>query len=174
MAQPITTLVTGRLEGANVVESRRVVGDLKGYWEDEDAALSKASELLYTTQTWMPVQEGLEGAVLWGNTTLESGVVGNEFFMTRGHWHTNRTRCELCITVSGSGELLLMDESRKCRTEAMSPGSTHYVDGSMAHRTVNTGREPLVFLCAWPADCGHEYEEILRQGFGTRIRRSLL
>jgi glucose-6-phosphate isomerase len=65
-----------------------------------------------------------------------------------------------------------MDDRRECRIEPMTPGSTHYIDGSLAHRTINDGSEPLVFLCAWPADCGHDYEEIRERGFGERFYRS--
>jgi glucose-6-phosphate isomerase len=156
------------LEGSQLVEVRRTVGDLHGYWFDNDAAIKLASELLYVTQTWLPVSEGTEGAILWGNTTLMPGTVGNEYFMTRGHWHEKRDRGELCITTGGAGLLVLMDESRNTRFERMTPGSTHYVPGHTAHRTVNVSNEPLVFLCAWPADCGHEYDSILKEGFSRR------
>jgi glucose-6-phosphate isomerase, archaeal len=166
-----TNLLTGMLTGEEVVESRRTVGDLSGYWQDEAGAQARGDELLYVTQTWLPVPDGTEGAVLWGNTTLMPGEVGGEYFMTRGHWHVKRDRCELCITVSGRGVLLLMDEGRTCTVEEMIPGSTHYIPGNLAHRTINNGSEPLVFLCAWPADCGHEYESIRQHGFSRRLLR---
>jgi len=157
------------LHDDRIVEIRRTVGDLNGYWYDGQAAQMFADQLLYVTQTWFPVPEETEGAILWGNTTLMPGTVGNEFFMTRGHWHKKLDRGELCVTTSGSGLLVLMDENRNTRVEKMSPGTTHYVPGYTAHRTVNTGAEPLVFLCAWPADCGHEYDSILREGFSRRF-----
>ncbi len=165
----LTNLQTGNLQGATITESRRTVGDLQGYWLDSDSAAAQANELLYVTQTWFCAEEGTEGAVLWGNTTLMPGHVGNEFFMTRGHWHVKGERGELCITTSGTGLLALMDKDRNTRFEKMSPGSTHYVAGFQAHRTINTGDVPLVFLCAWPADCGHEYDSILRDGFSQRV-----
>lgn len=152
-----------------MVEARRSVGDLAGFWGDEEAARAKAGELLYVTQTWFPHPDGTEGAVLWGNTTLYPGKVGDEFFMTRGHWHLKRTHGELVVTVAGTGLLLLMDDDRVQREVEMTPGATLHIDGRYAHRTVNTGAEPLVFLCAWPADCGHDYEAIRRDGFARRI-----
>lgn len=167
---PITTdLSTGLLTGANVQEVRRTVGDLQGFWADGEAAAQKRDELLYTTQTWFQVPDGTEGAVLWGNTTLYPGKVGDESFMTRGHWHLKRDRGELVVVVSGRGKLLLMDDDSNAWTEDLTPGSTHYIDGSLAHRTVNDGDEPLVFLCAWPADCGHDYETIRQRGFSIRL-----
>jgi glucose-6-phosphate isomerase, archaeal len=125
--------------------------------------------VVYTTQTYATGAEGSAGVVLWGNTILLPGFVGNEFFMTRGHRHVKETHGELCITVSGTGVLLLMDEHRSTTSVEMTPGSTHWIDGRMAHRTINTGSAPLVFLCAWPADCGHDYAEIASRGFGVRL-----
>ncbi|AIE85875.1 glucose-6-phosphate isomerase family protein [Fimbriimonas ginsengisoli] len=164
-----TDLASGLLRGEQVAETRRTVGDLAGYWADETAAQACADELLYTTQTWFPIEDGTEGAVLWGNTTLMPGRVGEERFMTRGHWHVKRDRGELVVTVSGKGLLVLMDEDRNATSEELTPGSTHWIDGRYAHRTVNTGDEPLVFLCAWPADCGHEYDAILSDGFSMKV-----
>lgn len=169
-APVLTNLLSGRLSGESVATITKTIGDLAGYWHDARAlARIDQATALYTTETWFPVEDGTEGAVLWGNTTLLPGKVGDEYFMTRGHWHRKRNRGELVVCVSGQGALLLMSERRETRMERLSPGSTHYVPGHMAHRTVNTGQEPLVFLCAWPADCGHEYDEIRERGFSRLL-----
>lgn len=168
-------LLTGRLAGVDIVETRRTVGDLRDYWADP-GAIEDEGALLYTTQSWFPEPDGTAGAVLFGNTTLMPGRVGGQPFMTRGHWHQKPSHGELVMTVSGTGEILLSepvdpeaaDGERKplrTRSEPMYPGSVHYIDGRLAHRTINTGDAPLVFLCAWPGDCGHDYESILRHGF---------
>ena len=165
-----TDLLSGNLRGASILTTAKTIGDLAGYWHD-DAALERMNPLtpLYTTQTWMAAEENTEGALLWGNTTLYAGKVGDEYFMTRGHWHRKRDHGELVICVSGHGALLLMNEQRETRLERLAPGSTHYIPGYTAHRTVNTGGEPLVFLCAWSADCGHDYEDIREQGFSSLL-----
>lgn len=169
-ASIVTNLASGHLHGAEVITVTKRIGDLEGYWYRE-AALSElnSSTPLYTTQTWMPVEEGTEGALAWGNTTLSAGKVGDEYFMTRGHWHRKRDRGELVICVSGRGALLLMNEQRETCIERLAPGSTHYIPGHTAHRTVNTGTEPLLFLCAWSADCGHDYEDIRERGFSSLL-----
>jgi glucose-6-phosphate isomerase len=164
-----TDFATGALRG-DVVESRRTVRDLGDYWMHPDLA-REDDRLLYVTQTWFCAPDGTEGAVLWGNTTLMPGIVGDEYFMTRGHWHLKRTHGELVTTISGHGYQVMMGEDGETRAEEMTPGSTHYVPGNCAHRTVNVGEEPLVFLCAWPADCGHDYESLLREGFSRRVLR---
>ena len=51
----------------------------------------------------------------------------------------------------------------------MVPGTVHYVPGNVAHRVVNTGDEPLVFLAIWPSDAGHDYARIRTTGFGKRV-----
>jgi glucose-6-phosphate isomerase, archaeal len=163
-----TDLRTGLLSGQAINEAVKTVGDLEAYWLAPNQ-IRDPEEVLYRTQTFSCAPDSTEGVVLWGNTTLMPGKVGDEFFMTRGHRHVKMTHGELCITVSGRGALLLMDADRNTRHEEMTPGSTHWIDGNLAHRTVNTGDEPLVFLCAWPADCGHDYDEIEGLGFSARM-----
>lgn len=146
-----------------------MVGDLRDYWHDPAAADALSSTPLYETETYFSKPDGTEGAILWGSTRLFAGNVGGEHFMTRGHWHLKPTHGELIVVVSGTGLVVLMDQDRVTTTVELSPGATYHIDGTLAHRTVNTGDEPLIFWCAWAADCGHEYESILREGFSRRF-----
>lgn len=107
--------------------------------------------------------------LLYATTVLHPGRVGNEYFMTRGHFHTDTSRGEFMVTLQGEGALVLMDRDRKTWLEPMSIGSTHDIDGRFAHRVVNTGATPLVFLVVWMSDCGHDYESIKDKGFGARL-----
>lgn len=163
-----TNLLSGALVGSEVVRVAKTVGDLSGYWADEKSLSVGDLELpLYTTESWLPQGENISGALAWGNTILQPGKVGDEYFMTRGHWHKRRECGELVVCVAGSGALMLMTENRETRIERLTPNSTHHVPGFTAHRTVNTGSVPLVFLCAWAADCGHDYDEIRERGFSS-------
>lgn len=107
--------------------------------------------------------------LLYATTVLQPGDIEGEYFMTRGHFHTNPERGELMLTLSGKGALILMDRDRRTWMEPMEPGSTHDIDGRYAHRVANTGDEPLVFFVAWMSDCGHDYESIREHGFGKRL-----
>ena len=98
-------------------------------------------------------------------------MVGDEYYMTKGHYHAKRSRGEFYLTVSGSGALILMDEQRKAAFETMSAGTLHYVPGHTAHRVANTGDTLLTFLACWPSDSGHDYETISSQGFSARLRK---
>ena len=51
----------------------------------------------------------------------------------------------------------------------MTPGRMVYVPPYWAHRSVNTGNEPLIFFCVWPGGAGHNYGDIEREGFPQRI-----
>ena len=106
---------------------------------------------------------------MWGVTVLQPGKVGDEYFMTHGHFHADRTRAEYYATVAGKGILLRMDDQRKTWGEEMSPGSLHYLNGQHAHRVVNVSDEPLVFWACWGSDAGYDYGTIRDCGFGSRV-----
>jgi glucose-6-phosphate isomerase len=106
-----------------------------------------------------------------GSTILEPGLVGDEYFMTKGHFHQNPDGPEYYVTCSGEGALILMDRNRNTRWEPMRRGSIHYVPEGAAHRVANTGSESLAFFSCWPSDIGHDYETIRDHGFSARLRR---
>jgi glucose-6-phosphate isomerase, archaeal len=124
---------------------------------------------IYRVRWWSPVSPGTEGGLFWGVTTLKPGKVGDEYFMTHGHFHANSTRAEFYATVSGTGMLIRMDASRRTWGERMSSGSLHYIRGTEAHRVANIGSEPLVFWACWGSDAGYDYGIIAERGFGARL-----
>jgi glucose-6-phosphate isomerase len=152
--------------------SNVTVGDLAGVFADEAArsALPDAA-LVYTTEIAVAGPED-DGGLLSGTTMLLPGLVGDEYFMTRGHFHARRSRAEFYWCLQGEGMLILMDEDRRCTVEAMWPGSAHYVPGHTAHRAVNVGRNILSFTACWPADAGHDYASIASHGFPVRVLRA--
>jgi glucose-6-phosphate isomerase len=162
----------GDMQSQRVIESQKHLGDLKGIFLDEAARCGcDAATIVYRVRYWQPAEPGKEGGLFWGVTILEPGTVGGEFYMTHGHFHANRSRAEYYATAQGEGLLMLMDDSRRTWTEAMSHGSLHYIDGRYAHRVINTGRTPLIFWACWPSDAGYDYGTIAREGFGARVFR---
>jgi len=89
--------------------------------------------------------------------------------MTKGHFHQKMDRAEFYWGIEGQGMLLLMDQDRNTWAEKMVPGSLHYIDGYIAHRTVNTGHMPLSFGACWPSDAAHYYQELIDKGFSARL-----
>jgi len=161
---------SGEITGDGVEESVKTVGQLAGIFGDEAARqkLDPSTEV-YRVRFWRPVADGTNGGLFWGATVIQPGRVGDEFFMTHGHFHAIRDRGEYYATVKGTGALLLMQENGETWSEPMSPGSVHYIPGSIAHRVANTGDEPLTFLASWPSDAGHDYAKIRSTGFGKRM-----
>lgn len=170
---PLPTLVdwsTGDLSGPGIEEGVKTLGQLEGIFRDQAAWRAMAPETeVYRVRYWRPVPDGTAGGVFWGATILQPGRVGDEFFMTHGHFHAIRDRAELYSTVKGAGALLFMDEEDRTWSQEMKPGTVHYIPGNVAHRVVNTGDEPLVFLASWPSDAGHDYGSIRTTGFSKRM-----
>ena len=105
------------------------------------------------------------GDLAFGSTVLYPGTVGSEFFMTKGHFHTNLMTAEVYYTLSGTGGMLLENLDGDWQLLDMNPGQAVYVPRGYAHRTINTGKTPLVFLYAFDADAGHDYGTIETKGY---------
>jgi glucose-6-phosphate isomerase, archaeal len=169
-APVILEWMKGGMSGSEVRESVKTLGELKGSFRDETARLAMdPQQVVYRVRWWPTVPQGVEGGLFWGVTLLQPGRVGNEYFMTHGHFHANRTRAEYYAAVAGKGMLVRMDKDRKTWGEEISPGSLHYIHGEHAHRVVNTGAVPLIFWACWGSDAGYDYATIREHGFGSLV-----
>lgn len=142
----------------------KTLGDLRGFFHDGEtleATIAQAGDL--------PVYEVIgyrkeESDLAFGTTIMEPGKVGEEYFMTRGHFHVRRDRGEAYYTQSGEGLLLLESRAGESRVVEMKPGICAFIPPDWAHRSINTGSEKLVFTWFCATDAGHEYGEILERG----------
>ena len=82
-------------------------------------------------------EEGLKRLVVCMNM-LYSGKVNGEFKMTRGHKHNVD---EVYLVLKGNGYIILDKKKIKIKE-----GDLITIPDNMYHRTVNTGKEKLVFL----------------------------
>ncbi|MGA2168955.1 MAG: glucose-6-phosphate isomerase family protein [Terracidiphilus sp.] len=163
--------LAGQMRGAAVRESTKCLSQLAGLFQDQSAyRASDPQTIVYRVQWCEPVSQGTEGGLFWGVTHIEPGRVGEEYFMTHGHFHQKRDRSEFYGCVKGEGILLLKNE-RQSWHESMRAGSLHYIPGQAAHRVINTGDVPLVFWACWPSDAGHDYGSITTDGLGLRVLR---
>ncbi|MGV8095074.1 MAG: glucose-6-phosphate isomerase family protein [Mangrovibacterium sp.] len=159
-----------RLEGKAVIEQVRKVRDLKGIFHHEKAFGSEDPErVVYSVRSWLPVNEGKEGGLFFGASVIMPGKIGDEYFMTKGHFHLKGDRAEFYWGVRGTGMLILMDRERNTWAEEVYPGSLHYIGGEIAHRLANTGDTELIVGACWPSDAGHNYDEIAIHGFSARL-----
>ena len=146
---------------------RRHLADLRGCFADEAAfetALAVGNPLLYEVCAVEPA-EG-DGQLHYGLGVLYPGKVGDEYYLTKGHLHSHRPAAEVYIGLAGEGAMLLEDESTgTSRFVPLGKGQIVYVPGHTAHRTVNTGLEPLVYIGVFPANAGHDYASIAERNF---------
>ena len=162
--------VTGKLDGDKIIKSAKTIADLKNLFEDEVARSQMVqTQIAYRVEFYPSDEAGTNGGLFFGTSYLEPGKVGNEYFMTKGHFHAERDTAEFYWCIKGEGVLLLMDETRNCKAEYLKPGSLHYINRRIAHRVCNIGEETLVFGACWPANAGHDYENIINEGFPVRL-----
>lgn len=164
-------LEAGAIVGAPVV--RRRMSDLKGCFADAagyEAATALGDPLVYMVSS---VEAGNgSGDLHYGLGVLYPGRVGDEYFMTKGHLHSRREAAEVYIGLRGEGRMLLEDElTGESRLEPLGEGRVVYVPGRAAHRTVNTGAVPLVYIGVYPADAGHDYGAIATKNFRMVVVR---
>ncbi|HVU56533.1 MAG TPA: glucose-6-phosphate isomerase family protein [Puia sp.] len=160
----------GTLTGRHIIDSSKSIGQLEGVFANEKARREMDQSLIvYRVQAYLPVPDGTTAGLFFGTTRINPGKVGDEYFMTHGHFHQLMDRAEYYWCLKGKGMLILMNEGRHCYAEPMHPGSLHYIPANTAHRVANTGDETLVFSACWPSDAGHNYEEVRQKGFSKRL-----
>ncbi len=149
----------------------RRASDLRGYYADEEAleALIREGDdpLHYEVFGVSVPEEG--GHLSYCISKLQPGRVGEEFFMTKGHYHEVAETAEIYLCLRGEGLMLMKTKGGRCEVERMSRGVLVYAPPCWAHRSVNTGDEPLVSLCVYPAEAGHNYGDIVEEGFPRRV-----
>jgi glucose-6-phosphate isomerase, archaeal len=109
------------------------------------------------------------GHLQFGISKLQPGTVGDEFFMTKGHYHELAEMAEIYLCLCGQGYMLMKTVEGECRAEYMERGRIVYVPPYWAHRSVNVGTEPLSTFYIYPGDAGHNYGDIEKEGFPKRI-----
>lgn len=161
--------VAGTIEGA--ARTVRHLSDLRGIFADTDAysrMLAAGDPIVYTVDSIEPAPG--EGDLFYGIGTIMPGRVGEEFFMTKGHFHSWRPAAEVYIGLSGEGMMLLQHEvSRQSRLLRLEANSIVYVPGYTAHRTINTGTTPMTYIGIYPARAGHDYGAIAQRNFDQLV-----
>ncbi|MHC4249888.1 MAG: glucose-6-phosphate isomerase family protein [Planctomycetota bacterium] len=151
----------------------RRASDMRGHYTDAAAldALIEGGDPLHYEVFEVPVPEEY-GHLMYCISTLQPGLVGEECFMTKGHYHTVLETAEIYLCLRGEGYMLMKTPEGKPAAEKMSRGRMVYVPPYWAHRSVNTGTaEPLVSFCVYPGDGGHNYGDIETEGFPQRVFR---
>lgn len=160
--------LTGHISPCTGTYTKRL-SEFRGIYRDEAAldALLKQQEdpVTYTVTEYRAPGSDL----FFGTTTMMPGRVGDEYFMTRGHYHARRDCGEIYYTQSGEGILLLQSREGQTREVSMKPGVCAFIPPDWAHRSVNIGTERLVFVWCCSQEAGHDYAEIVSKGMRKHV-----
>lgn len=96
---------------------------------------------------------GEDGNINYLAGMLQPGRVGAEYFFSRGHIHRSLETPETYYCLKGGGLMLLQNErTGDCRLSEFSSGSIFYIPDFTAHRVINVGSKPLLFLGRYGAE----------------------
>ena len=145
----------------------RTLSSMKGQYLDTksyNAMLAADDQVLY--QVYETKRPEIAGELLNGLSIVHPGKVGNEYFMTKGHFHTILETAEVYHCLKGEGYMVMETPEGDWSVEELRPGRVLYVPPRWAHRSVNSGvDEDLVTFFVYPGHAGHDYGTIEEQGF---------
>ena len=147
-----------------------MLSDMRGMFCDDDAyekALAEGDRLVYEFYELGCPEES--GQLAFGTSITYPGTVGNEYYMTKGHFHTVLATAEVYYCLSGEGYMMMENPEGDVRIEKLIPGNALYVPERYAHRSINTGSSPLVTFFVFRGDAGHNYGTIETKGYRKLI-----
>ena len=159
--------MTGMCDSGRAQSTKRYVSNMVAQFNDRAAAeeiVKNGDRLLYEFYELNQIPE-TDGDLKFGTSILYPGKVGDEFFMTKGHFHTLLATGEVYYTLSGSGAMMMETPEGEVSLIEMKPGEAVYVPPRWAHRTINTGDVPMVSFFVFRSDAGHDYGTIEQKGY---------
>ena len=152
----------------------RRLSSLKGQFLDSaeyKRLLAEEDRLVY--EVYEIHRPELVGELLSGISIVHPGKVGDEFFMTKGHFHTVLDTAEIYYVLKGEGFMVMETPEGEAQVEPLLPNRVLYVPPRWAHRSVCTSRQDdLVTFFVYPGNAGHDYGTIESQGFRKLVMDS--
>lgn len=146
---------------------KRYLSQMRGMYADDaayQAILAAGDPLVYEFHS-LPVPEHA-GNLAFGCSIVKSGKVGDEYYMTKGHFHTVLETAEVYYCLSGHGYMLMENPEGDWLAEELTEGKALYVPMRYAHRSINVDPErELVTFFVFRADAGHDYGTIETKGY---------
>jgi glucose-6-phosphate isomerase len=146
---------------------QRRLSSMKGQYLDQEAyraMLEQEDTLLY--EVYEIKRPEVAGELLHGVSIVHPGKVGDEYFMTKGHFHTVLETSEIYHCLKGRGMVVMETPEGDWAAEELHPGKVLYVPPGWAHRSVNTSlEEDLATFFVYPGNAGHDYRTIEQKGF---------
>jgi glucose-6-phosphate isomerase len=150
--------------------TKRLLSQMRGMFADTaayEARLAEGDPVVYEFYELGAPEHA--GDLAPGTSITYPGKVGDEYFMTKGHFHTILDTGEVYYTLSGEGYMLIENTDGDWAAHELSPGKMVYVPKGYAHRSINTGETPLVTFFAFRGDAGHDYGTIEDKGYRKLI-----
>jgi len=145
----------------------RTLSSMKEQYLDQQSyleMLNQNDQVLYEVYEFKRPE--IAGELLHGISIVHPGKVGQEYFMTKGHFHTLLETAEVYYCLKGQGMMVMETPEGGWAVEELCPGQVLYVPPRWAHRSVNTsGASDLVIFFVYPGNSGHDYGTIEQQGF---------
>jgi glucose-6-phosphate isomerase len=150
---------------------RRKLSAMAGMFNDQaafEAALAQADDVVYEFyDIGLP---NTASEIAFGTSITYPGKIGDEYFMTKGHFHTVLDTAEVYYCLRGQGYMLMESPEARWEAQEFRPGVAVYIPPRYAHRSVNVSEtEPLVTFFAFRGDAGHDYRTIETKGFRKLI-----
>ena len=149
----------------------RRLSAMEGQFNDVDAynvTLESDNPILY--EVYEISRPEVAGELIHGISILHPGKIGDEYNMTKGHFHTVIDTAEIYFCLQGKGVMVMETPEGEWAVEELTPGKVLYVSPRWAHRSVNIGsEEALITFFAYPGNAGHDYGTIETQGYRKLI-----
>lgn len=151
--------------------SKRYLSHMANMYHDKKTAqgiLKTKDPLIYEFYE-MGIPEN-PGDIAFGTSIVYPGKIGDEYFMTKGHFHTILETAEVYYCLGGKGYMLMETPEGQWDAQEFTPGKAVYVPQRWAHRSINTSDcEPLITFFAFRGDAGHDYGTIETKGYRKLI-----
>ncbi|MDO5552154.1 MAG: glucose-6-phosphate isomerase [Planctomycetia bacterium] len=146
---------------------KRYLSDMRGMYADDsafDEILKTNDPVVYEFHEMGTPEHA--GDLAFGCSITYPGKVADEYFMTKGHFHTILDTAETYLCLSGHGYMLMENPEGDWSGQEFLPGRMVYVPKRYAHRSINIDlKEPLVTFFVFRADAGHDYGTIETKGY---------
>jgi glucose-6-phosphate isomerase len=145
----------------------RRLSSMRGQFNDTaayEAQLAREDVVLYEVLEVKRPEKA--GELLFGLSIVHPGKVGDEYYMTKGHFHQVLETAEIYECLQGHGYMVMETPEGEWNVAELAPGKLLYVPPRWAHRTVNASlSEDIVTYFVYPGNAGHDYGSIEKQGF---------
>lgn len=129
----------------------RRLKDMKSTYQNQKEVkkiLKKTNPIIY--RVYIKQVNGLN----CGLTVINKGVIGKEYYMTKGHKHIKPSK-EWYILQQGKGKQIIQNKTAKAIE--LKKNKITIVPKNYAHRLANIGNKKLKVLTIYDPECGHNY-----------------